>query len=244
MKQPFWTQKPLAFRSDDSDNRAMDNNNTEAVLTSLEKLYLEGKFDQARELFLTSKDSLPEGPFYYNLGTLYAKEGDFVAARYNLEKAISKKFINTMVFNNLKAVKQELNVLDLGQSSSFYDRTVNASLLIPTEAYLSITFILVLGLMIAKKMKFVRSLALSIVLFVLFLVPFAYSFFYLKTIDYAIVLKDAEIYEGPSKIYVNTGIVPGGSKIIIGKLNNGRYLIKHPLNLSGWIDKNDLGFLH
>lgn len=220
----------------------MTDDNSEGSIKDLENLYTQGKFSQAIDIMLKNKSSFPKGVFHYNLGTLYAKEGSFAAGRYHLEKAIAKNFVNSMSLNNLETVQEKLAVNDISNSASFHDRFVDRSLLLPSEIYLSATLLLALAFMALIKWKKIVAPSARWGLMLLTLVPLAYNQLYLRNINHAIVLQDTQMYDGPSKIYFNTGIVKAGSKIITGKNNNGWYLIQSPLQLSGWVYQDSLGF--
>ena len=212
-------------------------------MEELEKFYTQGKFEAARELLMARKDTLPEGLFHYNLGTLYAREGNLALGRYHLEKALSENFANKMLFNNLKTVKAELNVSDLGESENLSARMIDASLSLPPGIWLTFTLLLLLGLILAVRKKIVCGVVLPGIFFILAAIPLLYSQIYLNKMHHAVVLQDAEIYEGPSRIYSSAGVVRGGSKIIVGHSSNKQYLILYPQTLSGWIHRDYLGFL-
>ena len=224
----------LAKQPDYKDNESM---------RKLENLYTQGKFEAARELLLHQKDMFSEGLFHYNLGTLYAREGNFALGRYHLEKALSKNFANKMLFNNLGTVKAELNVLDLGRSEDLSGRMFDASLSLPPGIWLTLTLSLFLGFMIAVRKKIIRGFILRGTCLLVAMIPFLYGQLCLKKMHHVVVLQDAKVYEGPSLIYANVGIVKGGSKIIVSKSNNDQYFIAYPRTLSGWIERDYLGFL-
>ena len=209
----------------------------------MKNLYTQGNFEAARKLLIERKDTLPEGLFHYNLGTLYAREGNLALGRYHLEKALSKNFANGMLFNNLETVKVKLNVVDLSRSEGFSGKIIDASLSFPPGIWLTFSLLLLLGLIFAVKRKMIRGFILPSVFFVVAVAPLVYSQAYLYKMRHAIILKDAEIYEGPSNIYSSTGTVKGGSKIIVGDSNNKQYFIVYPKVLSGWIHGDYLGFL-
>ena len=219
----------------------MAKTTTEELAKSLESLYTEGKFQEARELLLEHKMAYPKGHFHYNLGTLYAQEGHLAAGRYHLEKAISENFVNPMALNNLETLKGKLAVQDLSSSENFYDQAIDFSLLVPAGLWLSGTLILFLALWVLVRIKKLVSRAAIEGVAAVALMPLAYSTFYLGPIDYAMTLQEAPIHNGPSKIYLSNKTLPAGSKIIVGRENNGWYLIEHPLNLSGWVYKDTLG---
>ena len=212
-------------------------------MEKLESLYTRGDFEAARKLLIERQDKFPEGLFHYNLGTLYAREGNLALGRYHLEKALAKNFANKMLFNNLGTVKEELNVLELGRSENLSERVIDGSLSFPPGFWLSLTLSLLLTLIVLVKKRMLRGIVLLGISLLLALLPFSYSQLYLHRMRYAVVLQDTEIHEGPSHIYSSTGIVRGGSKIVVGKSNNNRYFIAYPRILSGWIHRDYLGFL-
>ena len=212
-------------------------------MEELENLYTQGNFEAARKALIGHKKMFPEGLFHYNLGTLYAKEGNLALGRYHLEKAHTKNFANKMLFNNLETVKVELNVSDLSQSENLLERSLDASLLLPPGLWTTLSLSMVVGFILLVRKKIVRGYVLPGLLFLFALIPFLYAQIYLEKVRHVIVLQDAEIYEGPSRIYSEMGVVKGGSKIIVGKSNNDQYFIVYPKTLSGWIHRDHLGFL-
>lgn len=220
----------------------MEKDSPTMSLESLEKLYTEGKFGECIDIMLANKPSFPEGLFHYNLGTLYAKNDALAAGRYHLEKSISRDFLNSMSVNNLETVKVKLNVNDLSSSENIHDRILDSSLIIPGSIYLSISMILTLVFMAIIKWKKIKSMTVRGMLILMAFIPFGYHQMYLSKVTHAVVLKDAQIYDGPSKIYFNSGVVRAGSKIITSKHNNGWHLIQSPITLSGWIHRDSLGF--
>ena len=88
--------------------------------------------------------------------------------------------------------------------------------------------------------KIQKKWIIAIVL-LLSLTPIAISYFYVKNIDYAVALKDIEIYEGPSKIFNEKGKIRAGSKIVLGQFKEGWFYVEFPISLSGWVSKDQLG---
>ena len=224
----------LAKQLADKDNGCMEK---------LKNLYVQGNFEGARKLLMERKENFPEGLFHYNLGTLYAREGNLALGRYHLEKALSENFANRMLFNNLETVKTKLDVLDLGRSESLAGKMVDGSLSLPPGIWLTLSLLLCLGLIFAVKGKMIRGFAWLTVSCILVAAPLVYSRVYLGKMRYAVVLEDAKIYEGPSQIYSSTGVVEGGSKIIVGRSNNKQHFIVYPKMFSGWVHRDSLGFL-
>ena len=206
------------------------------LLGKLESLYTKEEYSQARELLLKNKNLFSPGHFHYNIGTLYAKEGHLSAGRFHLEKALGKNYANKMVLNNLAVIKEQLSV---GEEASF----LNQSLLIPPALFTSATLVMVLVLLVAIKRKIISSSVWGLLFAILALAPWSFQKFYLSGVTSAIVLKDAPLHEGPSKIYSRSGEIPAGSKVILGQLYNGHYLVISPPNYSGHIHRDFLGLL-
>ncbi len=223
----------------------MGNSNTTKVtkspLQQFEEFYANKQFATARDVLLQNKQQFSSGIFHYNLGTTYAKLGDFGAARFNLEKAIHEGFSNSKSKNNLSYVIEQLKVEDLSTSDTISDRSMNLLLSVSRDAYLGIGLflaVLILTIAIIKKMKWKSTLALSIMFLLL---PIAIGQLIESKVHYAIALKDVEMYEGPSKIFQQKGSLKAGAKVIIEENKEGWIFIKYPENLAGWVRKDNLG---
>jgi hypothetical protein len=208
---------------------------------SFEELYVKNDFKGAASYLLQNKQHLDSGIFHYNLGTVYSKLNDLPAARFHLEKAIKEGFVNSSSLNNLNYINQKLQVDDLSTSNNFYDQFMNSALSIPGSAYLTFSLIIALAsVFLLKSKKQMSKLAIaSAILFTI--VPLAFFHFYLSNVNYAIALKDVPVYEGPSKIFHEKGVVHAGSKVVLGDFKEGWFFIKNPISLSGWVSRDQLG---
>ena len=207
---------------------------------SFEELYIKSDFKGAASYLIQNKQHLDSGIFHYNLGTVYSKLNDLPAARFHLEKAIKEGFVNSSSLNNLNYINQKLQVDDLSTSNNFYDQCINTALSMPASAYLSFSLIIALAsVFFLRSKKQLNKMAIACT-FALFFLPIG-IYFYLSNVNYAIALKDVPVYEGPSKIFHEKGVVHAGSKIVLGEFKEGWFFIKNPISLSGWVSKDQLG---
>ena len=78
------------------------------------------------------------------------------------------------------------------------------------------------------RFKFLESKIRRVFLILLVCTPLLFHTFYLNKIDFAIVLKNSQVYEGPSKIYSKVFELEEGSKILLSKKSGNWYLIASP----------------
>jgi hypothetical protein len=208
---------------------------------TLEELYIAKNFKGAAEYLLKNKQQFDSGIYFYNLGTVYSKLGDYANARYLFEKSMKEGFINSSSYNNLNFVREKLDVDDLSSSSSIPDQILNVSLALPSSAYTSMTLLLlILVALLIQFKKLTHKLKITMCLF-LALVPMLVSYSYLNQVNEAIILKDIAVYEGPSKIFSEKGKLKAGSKVVLGEFKDGWFFIEFPLSQVGWIAKDQVG---
>ena len=218
----------------------MEDTSTTLTLKSLESLYLEGKYDEAKSLLLENKTIFTEGAFHYNLGTILGKQELLAASRYHLEKAIKKGYYDSKVQHNLNVVKGHLPADELLKADSIYDLAATKILEAPVSLYLAITLTLISALLLMIRLKLITRLRTIIMATVFSFCPILISYLWLEQISFAITLKDTPLYEGPSKIYSQITTLPAGAKFIVGEANNGWFYIQHPLSRVGWVYKDNL----
>lgn len=223
----------------------MGNTNTQKTTKSseatFEELYSKQDYKSAINSLLHNKQQFDSGTFHYNLGTTYAKLGDIGAARLHLELAIQKGMYNTETINNLRYVVSKFDGEDITTSSSLIDSSLNFTLNIPKEAYLSMSLFFVLCVLLWIKLKNISNKIVWALCLFVSLIPLIYGFGYLQTINTAISLKEIPVYEGPSKIFQEKGKLKPGAKIVLGELKDGWYFVKYPITLSGWVQRDSLG---
>ena len=231
----------LAFEVARKDNILMADFNTDEILKSLEELYLKKNYEEASTLLIKNKSDLDTGLFHYNLGTVYAKWGNLAAGRYHIEKSIKSGFVNSASLNNNQFIKEQLALDDLNTSKSLNDQWMDFSLALPLGAYLLFALTLSLIAVGWKKLnKEVNSYVLAFLLIV-GVAPLTYKLTVVDKINYAVLLEEGVVREGPSRIFDQKAALNPGTKVIITKYDNGWYFISNPIHLSGWIERKNLG---
>ncbi len=216
----------------------MDNITTSSYIKSLEDQYLKKDWAAVRDLLLKHKKEYPSGQFHYNLGTIYAKLGDNGASRFNLEKAISKGYIQTESLHNLNIVEKHVAInskpISLLEQAGVFS----------SSAYLSLTLFFFLAVLLLKRLGVLKKKLTTGFLFLFCLLPVLSSILYFSKIERAIVLKESNLYEGPSEAYEARGKIPAGVKVVLGKSFNKKWrLIESPKEAVGWIHIKTLGNL-
>lgn len=209
-------------------------------LKSLEQYYKKQEYQEGINWLLENKDSLSTGVFHYNLGSFYSKKESYAAGRYNFEKAIKEGFVNTQVFHNLEVTKQALNVTDISNSKNFVDKSTNYFLSLPQDVYLLFSLILLLIVLILNRLKVLKNYIIMSSFVIGSFLPLAFQKLYLDKLEYAINLEEVNLYEGPSSVFAERGVLKPGTKVIIGKRSGDWLFIKSPLLLAGWVNKKGM----
>lgn len=218
----------------------MENSNTTEMMKSLEASYLKKDYKAAIDSLIANKELLQSGIFHYNLGTLYAKSGNFPAARYQFEKSIEEGFQRKEVYKNLDFVIQKQNLDDLSASNSFVDKTIALQYRWSNSLFISISLCLVIFALLKMKKNGLKTIAPYLFL-LLAILPLAWNWGVLKQSKMGIVLIKTEVREGPSKIFeVNKDLEPG-MQIVLGEIQNNWVHIIRPEHLAGWADLNAIG---
>ena len=219
----------------------MENDNTNKVLKELQDLYLKGDIENFKSKLINNKSQMSDGLFHYNLGTAFAKQGNYAAARYNLEKSMTSGFIHPSLRKNLNSIKEKLNTAkdDTSHTSSVFTGIVTTS----SPIFLSISLSLILIVSLLWKIKFIEKLRYLLLLSFISMTPIAIKTYYSKEYKVGINIKKIKVFEGPSEIYESINEVEAGQKLIIGKSYEEWSLIEWPPENIGWIKRDDLGLL-
>ena len=213
------------------------NNDDVDLSTSLEELYLKEDYKAVEQMLMENKEQLDPGVYHYNLGTIQGKQQKLAHARFNLEMAIKKGFINNKSKNNLQVVKEQLYMSDLDASG------VSWFLNLPDALYLTTSLVLSIGVLLLIRLKKTMKKIVMTACILMAWLPFLIFEFYLDKMSLVINLKDTSLREGPSTIYPELKVIEAGAKFITGEENNGWYFIESPYDLSGWVKKDDLAGL-
>jgi hypothetical protein len=219
----------------------MENTSINEILKTLREHYLSKDYGAATKHLIKHKMDLDPGLFHYNLGTVHSKSGNLAAGRYHLEKALKHNFINTKILNNIDFVEKNLNISDLSNSKKLSDRTIDFSLRYSAEAYFGMSMIFLLAVIFCIKKKIIQKTLFAVLFALLALIPITMQQIYLKKINYAILLKDSDVREGPSAVFTSKTSIQAGSKVVVGEFESGWVYIKYPIELSGWLKRSTLG---
>lgn len=208
------------------------------MLTTLQEYYINKKYDLAVDYMTQNKQEFSREIYHYNMGTILAKKNDFALARYHLEKARNLGFKGSLAKNNLEYVVEKLSLSP--PSLSFRDQFVDVATSTPVSQYLSVSLVLLLVVLILhiRKMLSWKKTAIFVLLSY---TPLLLKFGFFSSSYRAISLDEINVYEGPSKIFVQTKTIPPGEKFILGQQKNSWYYVRSPSIFSGWIKKDNLG---
>lgn len=198
------------------------------------KSYLDSKnFDGAIE-YLKSQAPFEKPIKYYNLGYVHTLKGDFVNARYYLEKAKAEGLINEKVIDSLDYVKGELGVSQIESDYSLIDRGILNISNIKGDAFLVLLSIFPLLFLLGLYRKTRWLTTVSVILF-LSLGAVIFTFKDLKTV---IVQKEAFVHQGPSRIFDPNQLIVPGAKVIIEAETKDWKFVRFPEVYRGWIYKS------
>jgi len=220
----------------------MSDTSTTKGLKASQQLYIEGDFDQAIEKTLESKDELDQGLFHYNLGSLYLKKGSYGPARYHLEKAKKSDFSYPMLWNNLSFLNSQREVLDPTKSPFLKEKLIGHYMDLPSVLLTVVVALSLATTLLAIRFRRLKNYWLAALLIIVSVSPWAVRLALDRNYKFAVVIKGARVFEGPSKIFQDFGQIPEGSRVIVGKYHDKWYYILSPSDFSGWVEKSTLGF--
>lgn len=212
------------------------------ILNSAKTYYLNGDYETAKNEILEGKPHLDSGLFHYNLGSIYLKMGQFGPARFHLEKAKVEGFSYPMLWKNLDYVKAQPQVLDPAKSKNYQEVLVGKVMDMPFEMFVGFSLLILATLLYLLRKNSIKLASFTVALLVVGIFPLLGKYLIDHGYDYAIALKPSRVYEGPSKIYPDYGELGAGSRVIVSKYHDNWFFIISPKDLSGWVDKSNLGF--
>lgn len=218
----------------------MSDHNINETLKTVEDFYLKEQYQAALDLLVKSKDQLDAGLYHFNLGTIYAKQGNYPVARFHLEKSIKKGFYSSEVSNNLKYVNEQLSLDQASMVASPIPRLILQAKLIPSDFYVAISLMGICTILFLMKLAVIKKLFFKTLFIVISLTPLLFLY-YLSTVHLAIVLGKAEVREGPSKIYKSKNELEAGTKLVIGDQYENWFFVKYPEVKSGWVNRESVG---
>lgn len=208
----------------------MEDTTIEDVLKTFQDFYVKKDYDNALLTLQKEGEQLSPGLYHYNLGTVYAKKGDFPMARYHLLQSEKHGFSGSDLYQNLNLVETELEIGKLEEPVSATDQLVRVADFVSDGILTSLSLlILIFGLLSLKKQ---RSWGKIVIFLVLFLIPLSMNW-WINSWPRAINIEEQEILEGPSAIFSPTGELPAGV-MVIAEDNGVWSKIIYPTRYSGW----------
>ncbi len=203
-------------------------------LKEIEKFYTSKDYDGGVKYLNSVKSSLDDSVYHYNLGTFLAKKNELSMARFHFELAKDLNFNKSMLDNNLKVVKQNLQVNIIEQPESVTEHLIHSIDLFPKDYFLSFfLLILLISSLLFKKFK---SLSVAILLMLLAITPLATKKIINDKYKEAIVTESSPVFDGPSDVFEQITEAPNGVKIILSQeRENNWFFIDYPEPLRGWI---------
>jgi tetratricopeptide (TPR) repeat protein len=220
----------------------MVNHSTQDILKAAQESYLNGDFQNSLKIIRENKDTFDSGLFHYNLGSIYLKLNEFGPARFHLEKAKNEGFNYPMLWSNLKYIKLQPGITDPALSRNWKEVGIAEMMDIPLALYLTFFLVILLGLVISIRKKWLNNKIVIFFIFLISLVPMTFRYTYKEGHSFAVAIKDLRIHEGPSSIYPDYGKISAGSRVIVGRFYDDWYYIISPQDQSGWVQKTNLGF--
>lgn len=215
-------------------------NNT---LNTLEKFYVDKKFDKGIDFLLDHKNDLKISSFHYYFGSFEMKIGNLAVGKYHLKLAVKNGFMQEDIFHNLNVADQALQLTKAKDSLSLKDQVLFTSLNIHTEWYLIFALGLSLIFLVGYWREWFSKKRWVILGILLCCTPLFVKLSWLDSHKFAVALKDTDVREGPSNLYEISGKLPAGLTLIIGRIYNGQVYIKSPSIYEGWVKKETLGVL-
>jgi len=203
-------------------------------LKKIETFYTTKDYDGGIKFLQSIKSSLDDSVYHYNLGTFLAKKNELSQARFHFEVAKDLNFNKSMLENNLKVVKQTLQVNIIEEPETITEHLIGGVDAFPKDYFLS--FFLVILLISSIIYKKYKSLTASILLMLLALVPLGTNKYIKTKYKQAVVIENSPVFDGPSDVFEQINEAPNGVKIILSeKRENNWFFIDYPTALRGWI---------
>lgn len=215
--------------------------NTHFSMKPFQEFYEAKDWLKASQWLDSNKNILEKSVYYYNQGIVSLKLNELPLARFYFEKAIGEGMDKPEAYKNLMSVRQDLGV-ETVEVNSFADVVQQKLYSLVSHDFLSLLLILsmlvvcILGVL--KKIKITLYGLLGIFL----LMTIVTTFFLfgsksngLELNNDAIVIKQIPIYEGPSAVFEQLGVLPVGLKVTVETTHNEWVKVLKPESFKGWV---------
>lgn len=191
------------------------------------------EFSKAKNILLSDKE-ISKPLKAYNLGYIEYIQGNYVDARILLESAKSEGLYSVELIKALDEVKQKLQIVGIEDQSSAFEKAIIESLSYSEDLIFSL--ISVFGLIAAVCFYFSRKI-IAIIPLAISLVIISYYLIIYNQYQLSFAVNEANIHEGPSRIFEQTQRTLRGMRIVVDKVEGDWSHIKYPEQYSGWAYK-------
>ncbi len=209
----------------------MEDTTIEAVLKTVEALYVQKNYEAALLELQQNQASIPEEIWHFNMGTTYGKLGSWPLARYHLLMAEARGLVSAKLSINKTIVEEKIGAQKLEQPLGTNDHLVRAGML-ASEGMLTLVSLLFLigGLLMLWRKRNIRAFGLCLAGTIMSLG----LNLWIQSWNRTVVIDPQTILDGPSEIFASRGEVPAGI-FLITKPGDDWLRIIYPSRFEGWI---------
>ncbi len=172
---------------------------------------------------------------------IWAKKNDLVQARVEFEIAKKKGMLSNALEKNLNYVQENLGLKKVEEAQGLLDQGHALMQAIPFSMFLAFSLVAALIVSFVNRKNLFKTK--NFIAVALVFVPTLFSFWYSKSFESSIALKEEKLWEGPSQIYQQTTAIPKGLKVIIQRYPDGWVKIVSPSNFWGWTRAENIAVL-
>lgn len=197
-----------------------------------------GEIDQAKEALNMSRNDLDPSVYWFNLGRVEAKLEHWADARISFLKS-QKITSRAETQANLEVIESKLAVAQYEAPQNIQDYVVKSTFFIGSELALTLNLVLlVVGLWKYQKSKKIKDFVLILFL----MLGLSGLTIWTKYWPWFVSTEETAIYQGPSEIFEQAGLIPKGIKIL-GKEKENWVQVIYPSRLEGWVKKESISEL-
>lgn len=200
-------------------------------MKTFERLYEKKDYSAALTALEKGIGEMSLDAWNYNMGTVYAKLGNWPMARLHFIQSVRQGFSSEKLSQNLELVEEKLEAAKLEKPTSTADYVVQGAQFINGGLLTTVSLgILIIGLWKLKnKMSYNRVILWSALMLIPLMVNLWISHWPFGIVEKAMALRD-----GPSVIFPARDELPAGVLVLSIK-KNGWTKIIYPSRFEGWI---------
>jgi len=223
---------------------------TSTLLAPANASYLEGQYEEARDMYLNILETHRSSAVYYNLGNTYYRMQDTASARLHYERAVLLAPGDENIEHNILFLKQfSRDNVGIEFKSAFIDQFKSFAFMQPVDywmwASIACAFVCFIAFgirlwMHSKRWIFGTVGALGL-LGMLFCTGLAFGQdYYYNTHDHAVIMvQEAEVMNGAGPDARASFNLHAGTKVHLIKQEGDKWRIDLPNGRSGWMNSAD-----